>query len=156
MASQPVSDALNTLYNFGVFKAGCTLVNINPLYQAEEAAAPHPSLRGVTFGQRGLLLLRLGKLGIVDIQGPSQLGSLGLFCLEISRGRLTSLLGFRGNQLAFVGATPQEMVIPITVLAAGDVRLAGWAEAPDPTPDSSTRAPGNRSARIRIGPRSFG
>jgi hypothetical protein len=33
------------------------------------------------------------------------------------------------------GLTPQEMVIPITVLAAGDVRLAGWAEAPDPTPE---------------------
>ena len=33
------------------------------------------------------------------------------------------------------GLTPQEMVIPITVLAAGDIRLAGWAEAPDPTPE---------------------
>jgi hypothetical protein len=26
-------------------------------------------------------------------------------------------------------------VIPITVLAAGDIRLAGWAEVPDPTPE---------------------
>jgi hypothetical protein len=33
------------------------------------------------------------------------------------------------------GLTLQEMVIPITVLAAGDLRLAGWAEVPDPTPD---------------------
>ena len=33
------------------------------------------------------------------------------------------------------GLTPQEMVIPITVLAAGDIRLAGWAEVPDPTPE---------------------
>lgn len=33
------------------------------------------------------------------------------------------------------GLTPQEMVIPITVLAAGDIRLAGWVEVPDPTPD---------------------
>ncbi len=33
------------------------------------------------------------------------------------------------------GLTPQEMLIPITVLAAGDIRLAGWAEVPDPTPE---------------------
>jgi hypothetical protein len=33
------------------------------------------------------------------------------------------------------GLTLQEMVIPITVLAAGDIHLAGWAETPDPTPD---------------------
>jgi hypothetical protein len=33
------------------------------------------------------------------------------------------------------GLTPQEMVIPITVLAAGDIRLLGWAEVPDPTPE---------------------
>jgi hypothetical protein len=33
------------------------------------------------------------------------------------------------------GLTLQEMVIPITVLAAGDLRLAGWAEVPDATPD---------------------
>ncbi len=33
------------------------------------------------------------------------------------------------------GLTPQEMLIPITVLAAGDVRLAGWNEIPDPTPN---------------------
>jgi len=39
------------------------------------------------------------------------------------------------------GPTPQEMVIPITVLAAGDIRLAGWAEAPDPTPEWWEAAP---------------
>lgn len=33
------------------------------------------------------------------------------------------------------GLTPQEMVIPITVLAAGDLRPTGWSEVPDPTPD---------------------
>ena len=33
------------------------------------------------------------------------------------------------------GLTPQEMVIPITVLAAGDIHLAGWGEVPDPTPE---------------------
>jgi hypothetical protein len=33
------------------------------------------------------------------------------------------------------GLTPQEMLIPITVLASGDLRLAGWAETPDPTPE---------------------
>jgi len=39
------------------------------------------------------------------------------------------------------GLTPQEMVIPITVLAAGDIRLSGWAEGPDPTPDWWETAP---------------
>jgi hypothetical protein len=33
------------------------------------------------------------------------------------------------------GLTPQEMLIPITVLVAGDVRPAGWSEIPDLTPD---------------------
>src|SRR5207253_4013188 len=33
------------------------------------------------------------------------------------------------------GLTPQEMLIPITVLASAEVRLPGWAETPDPTPD---------------------
>jgi hypothetical protein len=33
------------------------------------------------------------------------------------------------------GLTPQEMLIPITVLAAGDIRLTGWGETPDPTPE---------------------
>jgi PglZ domain len=33
------------------------------------------------------------------------------------------------------GLTPQEMLIPIAVLASADVRLPGWAETPDPTPD---------------------
>lgn len=32
------------------------------------------------------------------------------------------------------GLTPQEMLIPIAVLAAGDAHPDGWAEAPDPTP----------------------
>jgi len=49
------------------------------------------------------LLLRLGKLGIVDFQVPSQLSSLGFFCLEISGGRVARFLGFRGNQLAALG-----------------------------------------------------
>jgi hypothetical protein len=39
------------------------------------------------------------------------------------------------------GLTPQEMLIPITVLAAGDIRLAGWAEALDPTPEWWEPAP---------------
>jgi hypothetical protein len=35
------------------------------------------------------------------------------------------------------GLTPQEMVIPVTVLASGDLlkSVAGWSEVPDPTPD---------------------
>jgi hypothetical protein len=33
------------------------------------------------------------------------------------------------------GLTPQEMVIPIAVLASAELRLPGWAETPDPTPD---------------------
>jgi hypothetical protein len=33
------------------------------------------------------------------------------------------------------GLTPQEMLIPITVLAPAELRLPGWAETPDPTPD---------------------
>jgi hypothetical protein len=33
------------------------------------------------------------------------------------------------------GLTPQEMLIPITVLAAAELRLPGWSETPDPTPD---------------------
>ena len=36
------------------------------------------------------------------------------------------------------------------------MRSSASVSAPEPTPDSSTRAPGNRSARMRIGPRSFG
>jgi hypothetical protein len=39
------------------------------------------------------------------------------------------------------GLTPQEMLIPITVLAGGDIRPAGWAEAPDPTPEWWEAAP---------------
>jgi hypothetical protein len=33
------------------------------------------------------------------------------------------------------GLTPQEMVIPIAVLATPDTRLPGWSETPDPTPE---------------------
>jgi hypothetical protein len=33
------------------------------------------------------------------------------------------------------GLTPQEMLIPMTVLAASDLRLEGWSETPDPTPE---------------------
>jgi hypothetical protein len=33
------------------------------------------------------------------------------------------------------GLTPQEMLIPITVLASAELRVAGWSETPDPTPD---------------------
>lgn len=33
------------------------------------------------------------------------------------------------------GLTPQEMLIPIAVLSAADLRLPGWAELPDPTPE---------------------
>lgn len=39
------------------------------------------------------------------------------------------------------GLTPQEMLIPITVLAAGDLRPDGWGDAPDPTPDWWEPAP---------------
>src|SRR5205823_229782 len=39
------------------------------------------------------------------------------------------------------GLTPQEMVIPITVLVAGDIHLAGWGEAPDQTPEWWEAAP---------------
>jgi hypothetical protein len=33
------------------------------------------------------------------------------------------------------GLTPQEMLIPIAVLASAEIRLPGWAETPDPAPD---------------------
>ncbi|HJT78294.1 MAG TPA: BREX-2 system phosphatase PglZ [Gemmataceae bacterium] len=33
------------------------------------------------------------------------------------------------------GLTPQEMLIPIAVLVPADLRLEGWSETPDPTPD---------------------
>ncbi|QEG30343.1 PglZ domain protein [Gemmata obscuriglobus] len=39
------------------------------------------------------------------------------------------------------GLTPQEMLIPITVLAAGDLRPDGWVDAPDPAPDWWEPAP---------------
>ncbi|MFO0881536.1 MAG: BREX-2 system phosphatase PglZ [Gemmataceae bacterium] len=41
------------------------------------------------------------------------------------------------------GLTPQEMVIPITVLASADLlkSLSGWSEVPDPTPDWWEDAP---------------
>lgn len=49
------------------------------LDEAEAAAAPHPSLRGVTHGQRGLLLLRLGRSAAAReelAQAVAQLDSL--------------------------------------------------------------------------------
>jgi hypothetical protein len=39
------------------------------------------------------------------------------------------------------GLTPQEMVIPITVLASTELRVPGWSETPDPTPDWWETAP---------------
>jgi hypothetical protein len=33
------------------------------------------------------------------------------------------------------GLTPQEMLVPIAVLASAHLRLPGWAETPDPTPE---------------------
>jgi len=50
------------------------------------------------------------------------------------------------------GLTPQEMVIPITVLAAGDIRLAGWAEARDPTPEWWEAAPAPQAAPALVPP----
>ena len=39
------------------------------------------------------------------------------------------------------GITPQEMLIPITVLVAGDLRPDGWSEVTDPTPEWWEPAP---------------
>jgi hypothetical protein len=44
------------------------------------------------------------------------------------------------------GLTPQEMLISITVLAAPEFSLLGWAEIPDPTPDSWDETPAPRPA----------
>jgi tetratricopeptide (TPR) repeat protein len=61
--------------------------SLSLLDEAEAAAAPHPSLRGVTHGQRGLLLLRIGRsaaareelvlaVGLLDTQPVDQIKAL--------------------------------------------------------------------------------
>jgi hypothetical protein len=52
------------------------------------------------------------------------------------------------------GLTPQEMVIPITVLAAGDLlkSLSGWSEVPDPTPEWWEEAPKPTAAPAPLPP----
>ena len=63
-------------------------------------------------------------------------------------------------------AYPYRRRAVLSVLAMVVITLSGLAvpyllsiaidRAPEPTPDSRTRAPGKMSASIRIGPRSFG
>jgi hypothetical protein len=52
------------------------------------------------------------------------------------------------------GLTPQEMLIPIAVLASAELRLPGWAETPDPTPDwwEDTPAPTQAPASPAVKP----
>jgi hypothetical protein len=70
--------------------------------------------------------------GELNVQGPRVLLAEGHRLIAPWTERLR--YGARKNGY-HGGLTPQEMVIPITVLAAGDIHLAGWAETPDPTPD---------------------
>ncbi len=48
------------------------------------------------------------------------------------------------------GLTPQEMVIPITVLASAEFRLPGWAETPDPTPGWWEDTPASTPAPVVV------
>jgi hypothetical protein len=48
------------------------------------------------------------------------------------------------------GLTPQEMVIPIAVLASAELRLPGWAETPDPTPDWWEDTPAATPAPVTV------
>ena len=72
--------------------------------------------------QLRLLLLGLGKLGIVDFQGPPQIGSLGLFRLKISSGRFAGLLGFRNNQLAALGSQALRNLLLNLLPVPGELR----------------------------------
>jgi hypothetical protein len=74
---------------------------------------------------------RVGE-GELAVQGPRVLLAPGHRLIAPWSERIR--YGMRKNGY-HGGLTPQEMVIPITVLLAGDVRLPGWEETPDPTPD---------------------
>lgn len=90
--------------------------------------------------------LREGEL---PIQGPRVLLSEGHRLIAPWTERVRYGMkknGYHG------GLTPQEMVIPITVLAAGDIRLAGWAEVPDPTPEWWEAAPAVPTAAALVPP----
>jgi hypothetical protein len=50
------------------------------------------------------------------------------------------------------GLTPQEMLIPISVLASAELRLPGWAETPDPTPDWWEETPAPTAAIPAVKP----
>ena len=70
--------------------------------------------------------------GEVEVQGPRVLLAEGhrLIAPWSERVRYGAHKnGYHG------GLTPQEMLIPIAVLASAELRVPGWAETPDPTPD---------------------
>jgi hypothetical protein len=76
--------------------------------------------------------------GELAVQGPRVLLAAGHRLIAPWSERIrykTKKNGYHG------GLTPQEMVIPITVLTAWDMRPAGWTEVPDPTPDWWEAAP---------------
>ena len=76
--------------------------------------------------------------GELEVHGPRVLLSEGHRLIAPWSERLR----YGGKKNGYHGGlTPQEMVIPITVLAAGDIRLTGWAEVPDQTPEWWEPAP---------------
>jgi hypothetical protein len=70
--------------------------------------------------------------GELEVQGPRVLLAEGHRLIAPWSERVR--YGARKNGY-HGGLTPQEMLIPTAVLASAEVRLPGWAETPDPTPD---------------------
>jgi hypothetical protein len=85
--------------------------------------------------------------GEVAVQGPRVLLAEGLRLIAPWDERVR--YGARKNGY-HGGLTPQEMLIPIAVLASAELRLPAWSETPDPTPDwwEETPAPTPPAAAV--------
>jgi hypothetical protein len=81
--------------------------------------------------------------GELEVQGPRVLLAEGHRLIAPWNERIR--YGARKNGY-HGGLTPQEMLVPIAVLASAELRLPGWAETPNPTPDWWEDTPAPTSA----------